>query len=133
MTTGAPPHVPIPHDTVDDKSATATRQRSDPHHTAGPSALPRAPDRLSRDLCLIYFATPRCLYIIGPGYTCPTQTPNPPLITSPTVALLVHLIFGTHILTFLIGYCLLWGLRLLESDISFFSSFLYALRLCVHG
>ena len=38
MTTGAPPHVPNPHDTVDDKSAMAIRQRSDHLATAGPAA-----------------------------------------------------------------------------------------------
>lgn len=40
-------------------------------------------------------ATPLCIYILDPGYKSLTPTRNLPLITSPTVAQLVH-IFNTY-------------------------------------
>ena len=81
-----------------DRASTALATAGPTAPAMGTEAVPFVISILAFNLCLVYLATPRCPYIIGPGYTCLTQTPNPPLITCPTVAQLVH-IFDTYILT----------------------------------
>lgn len=81
MTTGAPPHVLNHMIRPSDRSLT-----THPSH----------------DLCLAYqlmsslFGYPAVPFYNRPGLHSSTQTRNPPLITSPTVAQLVHIIFDTY-------------------------------------